>query len=311
MRLIFLACVIGLIPVIALLYPVYLRDRRKAILRLRAASQIIETPAGHLEYATTGEGTPLIVLHGMGGGYDQGLLIGSLVDTGRYHIIAPTRAGYRRTPLTSSPTFEEQADAVATVLDRLNIQKAAILGLSGGGFASIQFAIRHPDRCTALILLSAHGPATLDFLPNRRLLWVFEGIVLADFLLWLAIKLPPKNLLRLEGCNPARLNDPLKLQFTQEFMSETFPAVDWKDGTRNDIEQLFALEGKPDWPLEQIKAPTLILHGKRDRIVRFKSAQLHAQRIPNTKFIPFEDGTHFSFVTHRSEVSHAIEEFLN
>lgn len=294
----------------AVLAPIYLRQKREALRRLRAIGQVIQTSAGPLEYAVTGKGYPVVVLHGMAGGSEQGLLMTHLLDANHYQIIAPTRPGYRRTPLTTGASFEQQADAIAELLDALHIPTAAVLGISGGGFAAMQFAMRYPDRCKGLVLLSAHGPATLDFLPNRKLLWVFEGMVLADFLLWLALRLPIKMMLLMEGSRPQQLDDPQTLRMGQHFMAGAFPAADWKHGTRNDIEQLFALEEKPEWPLEQIKVPTLVLHGKRDRIVRFASAALHAERIPNARLIPFEEGTHFSFLTYHTEMSHALAEFL-
>src|SRR5690349_7551066 len=112
---------------IAALVPFYQRDRRAALKRLRASSQVISTPAGPVEYAVTGSGYPVVVLHGAGGGYEQGLLTSSLLDPDQYQIIAPTRAGYRRTPLATAPTFEAQADCIAHILDALNIEAAAVL----------------------------------------------------------------------------------------------------------------------------------------------------------------------------------------
>ncbi len=301
---------LGLISMVVILALSYLRNRREAIRHLRANSQMIQTSRGDVEYAVAGEGYPVIILHGMGGGYEQGLLVGTLFDLSQYRMLAITRPGYRRTPLTTGRTFEEQADAIAEVLERLNIASAAVLGLSGGGLAAIQFAMRHPRRCRSLVLLSAHGPATLDFLPDRKLLWLFKGLVFADFLIWMILKLPIKIVFGLEGSSLRHFEVPEKLNLAQRFLQGVFPATDWKTGTHNDIEQLFELEEKPEWLLETIAVPTLILHRKRDQIVRFESAQRHAQRIPNAKLIAFEEGTHLAFVTHGSDVSHCLEEFL-
>lgn len=60
-----------------------------------------------------------------------------------------------------------------------------------------------------------------------------------------------------------------------------------------------------------IAVPTLIVHGKRDRLVRFASAQRHAERIKNARLIAFDDGTHFTFITHRTEISAAVTAFLS
>jgi len=305
-----LGCALGAVLLIGLAIPAYQRDRREAFHRYQSGSQLIETPSGPLEYSISGSGYPLVMLHGMGGGYEQGLLLGGLVDLTKYQVIAPSRPGHRRTPLATGPTFEEQADAVIYLLDTLKIKNAVILGLSGGGFAAMQFALRAPERCTGLILLSAHGPETLRFMPPRVLLKIFDAFAWADFPMWASLKLPIQPMLKLEGSDLKRLRDPQNLAMVQDFMAATFPASDWKVGTSNDITELFALGTKPDWPLEQIKVPTLVLHGERDVIVRPATARLHAARIPGAQITTFADGTHFAFITHRPEIRDVISDFL-
>ena len=64
-------------------------------------------------------------------------------------MITPSRAGYGRSAKLQN--FEEQADAIAQLLTGLDIKECAILGVSGGGPTAIQFALRHPDICKALL----------------------------------------------------------------------------------------------------------------------------------------------------------------
>src|SRR4029453_2011501 len=66
-------------------------------------SRLIQTSQGPLEYAVLGEGLPLVVMHGSGGGVRQGLLMRCLLDTRRIQIIALSRAGYWGTPLETAP----------------------------------------------------------------------------------------------------------------------------------------------------------------------------------------------------------------
>ena len=54
-------------------------------------------------------------------------------------------------PADASP--EAQADAHACLLDALGIPNAAVVGVSAGGPSAMQFAIRHPQRTAALVLL--------------------------------------------------------------------------------------------------------------------------------------------------------------
>ena len=75
-------------------------------------------------------------------------------------MIAVSRFGYLRTPLPEDASAAAQADAHACLLDALNIKRAAVLGTSAGGPSSLQFALRHPGRTAALVLLvpAAYAP---------------------------------------------------------------------------------------------------------------------------------------------------------
>ena len=49
----------------------YRREMRVARERVRSGSQVIDTAHGPIEYTTWGNGPPVLVIHGAGGGYDQ------------------------------------------------------------------------------------------------------------------------------------------------------------------------------------------------------------------------------------------------
>lgn len=120
---------------------------------LAAPSQRIETARGPVEYAIRGEGPVLLVAHGGPGGYDQALLLGELFSRNGFQVVAPSRPGYLGTPVETGRTAEEQGDALAALLDALDIRRACVLGVSGGGPASYQLAQRHPDKPQALIVV--------------------------------------------------------------------------------------------------------------------------------------------------------------
>jgi 2-hydroxy-6-oxonona-2,4-dienedioate hydrolase len=95
----------------------YRSEIRRARARVAAGSRMLETASGPIEYAEVGEGRPVLVIHGAGGGYDQGLdLAAGLVRYG-FRVIAVSRFGYLRTPLPKDASPAAQADAHAAVLD--------------------------------------------------------------------------------------------------------------------------------------------------------------------------------------------------
>jgi len=122
----------------------YQHEIQSAKNQLLAHSQLMTTSAGLIEVGKVGEGSPILISHGSGGGYDMGLWLGKLIQ-GPYRYIAPSRFGYLRSPVPSNPTPESQADTYAAFLDALNITKVIMIGLSGGGASELKFTLRHSN----------------------------------------------------------------------------------------------------------------------------------------------------------------------
>ena len=164
------------------------KESRESSLREGATS--VPTSRGLIEYATTGDsgGPAVLVIHGTPGGYDQGLITALRIGPERLRVIAPSRPGYLGTALNVGKTPRDQADAYADLLDALSIRRAAIVGLSGGGPSSLQFAAHHADRCAALVLISA---VTCKRPPSERpLLWriLLSTVLASDLGAWLLCK---------------------------------------------------------------------------------------------------------------------------
>jgi 2-hydroxy-6-oxonona-2,4-dienedioate hydrolase len=200
-RIILIGIIVALLAASAL-YTMYRRDLGKAVAALEGQSDVVETDFGPIEYAERGEGHPALVIHGSGGGFQQGLLMAEpLADEG-FRLIAPSRFGYLRTPASEGMTVERQADAHAALMARLGIENAVIIGGSAGALSAIQLAIRHPQTCEALVLLvpAAYAP---DRRPNESgaesaLAERFMMMMLrADFLFWAASKVLPDTMTRL------------------------------------------------------------------------------------------------------------------
>lgn len=70
----------------------------------------------------------MLVVHGAGGGFDQGLALGQGLAERGWRVIAASRFGYLGTPLPRDASASAQADAHACLLDALGIERAAVLG---------------------------------------------------------------------------------------------------------------------------------------------------------------------------------------
>src|SRR5579863_2497126 len=133
-----------------------------------------------LYYEETGAGTPLIFVHEFAG--DLRSWEPQLRCFGRrYRAIAFNARGYPPSDVPESPAAYSQAratDDIAAVLDHLGIDRAHVVGLSMGGFATLHFGFRHPDRARSLTVAGCGYGAEAE----TREKFCSEASVIADFL---------------------------------------------------------------------------------------------------------------------------------
>ncbi len=117
-----------------------------------------------LHYEETGSGTPVIFVHEYAG--DWRSWEPQLRHFGqRYHAIAYNARGYPPSDVPGDVAAYSQtraADDIAAVLDHLKIDKAHVVGLSMGGFATLHFGFRHPARARSLTVAGCGYGAERD-----------------------------------------------------------------------------------------------------------------------------------------------------
>lgn len=299
--------------------------KRGLLLALKKNSSIATTSVGPVEYVLVGEGPVIVAIHGVLGGYDQALFaIREFVDQG-FSILAFSRPGYLRTPLSAGDTFEKQADVIAALLDTLEIEKAAIIGSSAGGPVALHFASRYPNRTLALCLICA---VTQQYIPEDSrglsiLKRVLDSELSLDFSAWLfdiltryrpsySLKQMFKENAILESkqvgdCVKQVIDFPSQVEWYKEFVRTACPLSPRKIGHDNDFEQL-AQVNIPE--IGNIQAPTLIIHGTIDRVVPFSHAEF-ASTISNSTLYSLEDIGHIVwFGSHVDQMKRNILEFL-
>ena len=277
------------------------------------APTVATTARGPLEYVETGTGHPVLALHGAMGGHDQSLLLGRTIGEAGYRYIAVSRPGYLGTPLRAGRSPEDQADLFAEALDALGVRSAAVMAVSGGGPSAIQFAVRHPDRCAALVLVSTCGgridtPIPLSFHLTKQLMrWSW----FAETMRRKAARDPAGAAARSiedPSVRARTLADPEAGPLFRELLLSTLdrPALRLP-GTENDIA---VTRATADYPLERITTPVLVVHGTADRVVPYEHAQVLATRIRGAELLTIERGEHVAIFTHRETVRARVTRFL-
>jgi 2-hydroxy-6-oxonona-2,4-dienedioate hydrolase len=277
-------------------------------------SVVIQTRCGPIEVQKAGMGTPLLVVHGSGGGHDQGMAFARDLIAHDIQVIAVSRFGYLRTPRPNDASPATQADAHVCVLDALGIGRASVLGASAGAPSAMQMAIRHPDRVSALILVVpiSYQPGSLSMsaaasspLLERILMQALEY----DFLFWAARHLardqviryvmatPPEHLATASQRERSRVN---------AMLDNILPVSARVRGLQDDS---VLGKGLLPYPLDAIRAPTLIISARDDGFGTFAGAQYAAQHIAGARLLGFEQGGHL-LIGHDDEMKSEIVKWL-
>lgn len=290
-------------------YALYRVQIGEAYRRIAGAGERVATPFGDVEFVSGGSGAPVLVIHGSGGGHDQGALIAKAVVGDGFRWIAPSRFGYLGSALPPGASFETQADAYARLLDALGIGRVAVVAMSQGGPSALFFALKHPERVTALVLISCgvaadSGPEQQQASANGdRLTTIFQH----DALYWLASTAFRGPLMELMGASPAVI---------EGLSAEQRRTIDEVIRGMNPVRPRAAgvvLDNRAAMPNERIaaiRAPTLIFHATDDGLQRYRNAAYAAATIPGAQLRRFDRGGHLLIAVEQASVREQTQAFL-
>ena len=291
-------------------YGRFRREMAEIRARLEAGSRIAATDRGPIEYGREGSGGEALVIHGAGGGYDQGLMLGRDLFDRETEILAPSRFGYLRTPVPADSSPAAQADVHVALLDTLEIQRPVVVGVSAGAPSAVEMALKHPNRVAALILIVPRLYAPSESVgadpstPSQAMLrLVMSG---ADVGYWLAMRIARSWLVRFLGVPPA-----LEASASAEdrkrvtgIIRSILPLSERLAGLKAD-----GAARIEEWPLERIEAPTLIVTAADDLYRTLPGARYTAGRIDGAELKILRDGGHL-MVGRGDEVRDTIRAFL-
>lgn len=274
--------------------------------RVAVDSDIVQTTRGTVEYSQLGQGAVVLHFHGGNVGHNGSFMLAHLIKAG-FTVLTPDRPGYLGTPLSTNGSPAAQADVVAALLDSLGIESVAVAGVSAGGPAALQFALRHPERTQAVVLLSAITQKTE--LSEDQLNSTLGKLVMSPsaqnisyFLINQAMKRMPalalQDYVRTETTYDMEmgkqyiqqiLDDPTQRAQVDALADAIVPALPRFEGVMNDLE---VQQNLSRLPLEEITAPTLIVHSQYDGDVPYSNATFAAETIPNAELMTVDQFGH-------------------
>ena len=226
---------------------------------------------------------PLLLIHGFGGTPESDFAGQLPILRQRYCVIAPHLHGYARSTHRTAYTltfYHEDAADLAVLLDMLQIERTLVVGFSDGGIVGLALAAHYPQRVIALAVMGAQPTINAQNAAAIRN-WLLEKSLPED---WQA------ELAALHG-------DPYW---------RALPAM-YVEGQ----DALVAAGGViiSDEELARIRCPTLIMHGKRDRIVPASYASILHEKISGSELVLFDAG-HAAHLRCEQEYTATVTDFL-
>lgn len=239
--------------------------------------------------------SPLVLLHGLGANSQSWKLQIPYFTQAGYRLIIPDLRSFGQSPYPGHTSISEMAGDVRELLERLQIPRAHILGISLGGTVALQFALDNPQRVNKLVLVN-----TFAHLRPRNLgVWMY--------MLWRLILVHTIGLER-QGRVVAQRVFPHPGQET--FRRELLEQIRQADprGYRATMRALgrFNVQAR----LGEIRCPTLVLTSEKDTTVPVESQRALVQGIAGGRQILFPHGGHALSVDQAEAFNTAVAGFL-
>lgn len=268
-------------------------------------SRTVKTASGVIHYHEVGpsDGRPVIMLHGSGAGATGwSNFKGQLAALGDdYRVIAPDMPGWG----DSDPVSYEERDhhrAAVDLLDELGIDRAAFVGNSMGGATALQVAARSPERLSHLVTLGAGAPGVSIFSAGDG---PSEGLKL----LQAAYRDPsPEGMQRFVDifCYDDRFKTPeLVKQRSDNALKHPEHLANFIGGFGRPRLGVVTQE-----EAASIEAPTLIIHGRDDRVVPYEHSLRLCALVPDSRLVLINRCGHWAQVEHADEFNRLLADFI-
>jgi pimeloyl-ACP methyl ester carboxylesterase len=251
----------------------------------------IDGPVHYLDFG--GEGDPVVMVHGLGGNALNWMDVGPGIAQ-HHHAVAVDLAGFGQTPLFHrSAAVGANAELVSRFIEQVFDEPVTLVGNSMGGHISVLVAADHPELVKRMVLVDPAIPGVHVRRPEPPMLGVMAALSvpgLAETLLDRRVRsLGPEGLVKetlaLVSADPSRLSPEIvdaHVKLTRERGAlgaqdrRAFLQATRSIGLRM-ADPRFWLRAR------KVKAPTLVVHGKLDRLIPVAAARELVRRLPEWK----------------------------
>jgi 3-oxoadipate enol-lactonase len=265
--------------------------------------EIARSNNAELAYSVEGSGDETVLLvMGLGGrAADWGTAFpGALAE--RYRVVRYDNRGVGKSPKAAlGYSLSDLAGDAVVVLDAVGAAKAHVVGISMGGMIAQLVALEHPERVGKLVLMSTHmgGPNIEQMHPDAQALFDPSLFLKNDAEATMRRTLGVITAPGWVESNAAPLQELLDQAKREPTHATVFMA------------QLHALMNSDrSERLRDIVAPTLVVHGCDDKLIRPSNGRELATRIPGAQLAMLENCGHMPMYEKTNELSSIVLEFL-
>lgn len=258
-------------------------------------------------YARAGnQGDALVLLHGLGSALEVwSLNLAPLGET--FRVFAPDILYFGKSAKPKhAPTYADFTRFVVAFLDALGIARATLVGNSMGGAIATRTAIDAPERVAGLVLVDPAGF-------GRELVWWLRLRTLLDLR---PRGKPSPRMLRM-GLRQVFYNPDCVPPDLIEAMTALNDEPDLFESYRRVLRAGVNLRGVRDELLSairdaahQVRAPTLLVWGKQDRVVSIQQLHVAQQKIPHAQTVVFDACGHAPQIEHAAAFNALVRDFV-
>ncbi|MFF0500083.1 alpha/beta fold hydrolase [Nocardia aobensis] len=279
----------------------------------RSVPELLELPTEHgvLRYRDTGEGPPLLMLHGSGPG---------VTGWRNFSGNVPTFARHYRTLVLEFPGFGVSDDfgaahpmmsaqlAVTAFLDGLGLETVRIIGNSMGGFVATEFALAAPQRVERLVTIGGIGTNIFSPQPGEgiiRLSEFVENPTRDSLVAWL------RSMVYDQGLLTEELIEQRWEQATEPGVLENSRRMYGRAALARMAEAARAADVTPGWAnLRRISVPTLITWGRDDRVSPVDMSLIAMRTLPHGEVHIFPNCGHWVMIEQKQAWEATVSAFL-
>lgn len=253
-------------------------------------------------YFDAGEGKPLFLLHGSGPGVSAWTNWSKVMPelSERFRVVAPDIAGFGFTEFKQDSKYDIKlwVKHLVGIMDALGIERASFVGNSFGGALSIGLALFEPSRVEKLVLMGTPA-GEFEQTPGLRSAWEYEP--------------------SLENMEKTMRLFPYDQSIITEDMIRARYEASARPGAQDALRKLIPkpnengptiVKGFPESSVSKISAPTMVLHGREDRVVPPECGLLLARAIPKADLHMFGQCGHWVQTERRADFLRLVTAFV-